>query len=700
MRYLAALLPVDAETLARPAANHDQKVPKVSPGEHPGWTIGPSGEDRPQVESAPVTLPRWVSSIGPESTQEHSELKARSEPRPAVTAASSQFWREQLLPGPAASTGYRTVLLVGTTGAGKTTLIRQLIGTDPVSEPFPATSTFKTTTAETEILCAPGDYYAVAVFAERGRVRSAIEDCVVAAAQALADGRPREVARDALAAHTDERLRLEYVLGSDWLDAAVATVEAALAAEPPEPQDDMGPRVASDPALQALINHLLADVAARFTSLRYGQLLTEEDETWPRCWRFTTDERATLWAGTRRLASNERGSHGTLLSPLVEAIRVRGPLHPTWASEIPYLMVVDTEGLGHVPTTAASLPVAVLEQLERADRIIVVDDATHPMQAAPLAALRQLVMAGQLDKLALCFTHADELVGPNISGPVDRLAVLRRAVNQAVASLRDELGETAWPGLSRQLDSHLFVFGHLNRRLDTRVGVEADAVAELLRLLEWLRAEAAVIDTSSFRPAYRMGDLRSRLMVVAEQFAAAWPELLQRTQWRQVQALCRRVGSGDDGYGDLQPVGQLTALLLDAIRDFTEHPLRWAGVTPADEQQLVVYDQFCRSVASEVLAATRTALAHRHRDRWAAAGELAGPAASSARVGLLTESVFATLTRTAHGEPGLLADVIDLVRSAAQRAGFDIGDVVVPAGDVFGRGSRPDGPGLFQCRGA
>ena len=54
----------------------------------------------------------------------------------------------------------------------------------------------------------------------------------------------------------------------------------------------------------------------------------------------------------------------------------------------------------------------------------------------------------------------------------------------------------------------------------------------------------------------------------------------------------------------------------------------------------------------------------------------------------------------AHGEPGLLADVIDLVRKAAQRAGFDIGDVVVPAGDVFGRGSRPDGPGLFQRRGA
>lgn len=616
--------------------------------------------------------------------------------------ASSLYWREQLLPGPAASTGYRTVLLVGTTGAGKTTLVRQLIGTDPGNEPFPATSTFKTTTAETEILCAPGDYYAVAVFAERSRVRAEIEDCVVAAGTALAEGRPREVARDALAAHTDERLRLEYVLGPDWLDAAVATIESVIALRPVSGLEEMAERVQTEPTLVALVDHLLADVGSRFSTLRYGQLLTEDDESWPRCWRFTTDERSTLFWAIRRLAGNERGSHGTLLSPLVEALRLRGPLHPTWASEIPYLMVVDTEGLGHVPTTAASLSVAVLEQLARADRIVVVDDATHPMQAAPLAALRQLVMAGQLDKLALVFTHADEVVGPNIGSVQDRHALLRRAVNQAVASLRDELGEAAWQGLNRQLDEQMFVLGRLHRRLDRRVDVEAEAMHELHRLLDWLRAEATLIDTSSFRPAYRMSDLRSRLLVVAEQFATQWPEFLRRTHWRQVQALCRRIAGGDDGYAELQPVAQLTALLLDAVRDFAEHPLRWAGVTPSDDQQLLVFDQFCRSVASEILVASRAALADRHRECWHTAGEVSGPAASALRVATLEAEVFSSLPRTDNdGGGSLLGDVIEIVRRTAESAGFDIGDVVIPAGEVFGRNlNRPDGPKFTRRRGA
>ena len=52
--------------------------------------------------------------------------------------------REKTIPlPPREPDGYRHVLLLGTTGAGKTTLVRQLIGTDPSEERFPSTSTSK-----------------------------------------------------------------------------------------------------------------------------------------------------------------------------------------------------------------------------------------------------------------------------------------------------------------------------------------------------------------------------------------------------------------------------------------------------------------------------------------------------------------------------------------------------------------------------
>ena len=59
--------------------------------------------------------------------------------------------REAALPLPSQRRA-TDVLLLGTTGAGKTTVVRQLLGTDPATERFPSTSTAKTTVADTELI--------------------------------------------------------------------------------------------------------------------------------------------------------------------------------------------------------------------------------------------------------------------------------------------------------------------------------------------------------------------------------------------------------------------------------------------------------------------------------------------------------------------------------------------------------------------
>lgn len=54
------------------------------------------------------------------------------------------------------------MILVGPTGAGKTSLLRHLIGTDPEKERFPSTSAARTTISDTEVICAvTEDYEAV-----------------------------------------------------------------------------------------------------------------------------------------------------------------------------------------------------------------------------------------------------------------------------------------------------------------------------------------------------------------------------------------------------------------------------------------------------------------------------------------------------------------------------------------------------------
>ena len=91
----------------------------------------------------------------------------------AVEATPARAWdiRNETLPLPGREEGYSTVMLVGSTGAGKTSLLRHLIGSDPDTDRFPSTSAARTTIADTEVICAESDEYeAVVTFANEWSV--------------------------------------------------------------------------------------------------------------------------------------------------------------------------------------------------------------------------------------------------------------------------------------------------------------------------------------------------------------------------------------------------------------------------------------------------------------------------------------------------------------------------------------------------
>lgn len=122
--------------------------------------------------------------------------------------------RDELLPLPDADQDYRSVLTLGTTGAGKATLVRQLLGADPETERFPSTSTAKTTVADTELIFDPSPIYRAAVtFIGRDEIIDYLTECASEAALAVFRDAPDAEARRRLLDHPNQRFRFSYILG-------------------------------------------------------------------------------------------------------------------------------------------------------------------------------------------------------------------------------------------------------------------------------------------------------------------------------------------------------------------------------------------------------------------------------------------------------------------------------------------------------
>ncbi|MFC5765431.1 ATP-binding protein, partial [Actinacidiphila bryophytorum] len=331
--------------------------------------------------------------------------------------------RQELLPLPSGDDGYRKVLLLGTTGAGKTTVVRQILGTDPTTERFPSTSTAKTTVADTELIATEhGPYRAVVTFVPRDEVIDYLTENVSEAALAALRKRSDEEIRRRLLDHVNQRFRFSYILGrgvasDDDLDLAdedeedfgdidpadygavdmtatnavvVSAVQAlksvvnrhasATIEEFKEIEDDervvdelieesLDSDLRQSDEFHEIVDSLIDEIEKRFSTLDVGELRRNR-QGWPTTWSWESDDRAAFVKTVTRFTSNFAPLFGRLLTPLVNGIRVSGPFQPTWTSEPVRLVLVDGEGLGHTPKSVAALSTHVTTQLQDADAVV------------------------------------------------------------------------------------------------------------------------------------------------------------------------------------------------------------------------------------------------------------------------------------------------------------------------------------------
>ena len=624
--------------------------------------------------------------------------------------------REMVLPGPSQSTGYRTILVIGTTGAGKSTLIRQLMGTS-AHEAFPATSASKTTVAETELLLAPGDFYAVATFMPLTEIQAYLEENVVAAGLAFFDDRPGAEIHARLLDHVDQRFRLRYLLGEPLTGdhpVAVAPDEAlsgnitaivneihrlleeavteevdvmvttgAATAQTPEEELHilLKDRLAANPIVIEIVEFLIAEVRARVAILAPTDVVTSRDG-WPLYWRCHESDRDVFLKRLRTFAGNDHADFGHLLTPIINGLRVRGPFHPSWAREIPYVMLIDREGLGHTPDSVSSLPSSTTRAFDEVDTIIIVDNACQPMQAAPVAAMRQIAAAGHGNKLIVCFTHFEQVHGPNLPTHDARRHHVIASVDQVLSAIGNELGYPTERLLRQRLDCNLYLMARLNEVVTETS--DPPTHAELRWLLGQLRVEAHPLDIGESLPHYGHDQLHRAVQEAVAAYLRYWElrlgvdtdPAIRPAHWSKVRALCVRYArTASDEYESMRPAGDLIAALTDSFRRVVATPEGWTGTIPDEDHEQHICDSLTRLVNARLRPLVTDRLFLDATELWAEARDVTGAGAAQQRAELVYRKILRRQIGAEGGVPmGDYPDFVSAVvhATAVEAAKFGI----------------------------
>jgi hypothetical protein len=347
------------------------------------------------------------------------------------------------------------------------------------------------------------------------------------------------------------------------------------------------------------LDDVMDDIESRFNQLTDGERTLGPGD-WPDLWsyRCPAEDRADFIRLINRFSSNQARQFGTLLTPLVEGIRVRGPFSPTWNGDAPpKLVLMDGEGLGHAASATLSLSTRVTKRYQVSDVILLVDNAQQPMLSAPNSALRSIVSSGQQSKLVLGFTHFDQMRGPNLPNRDAKEQHVLASVDQSVSVLGKEMGRGVENAMKKLIPERSFFLSNLQEQIPTppAKASQRHTAESLRRLLKIVESLSAPPIPESVTPVYDDANLVLSIQKAIVEFRDPWRARLgirsrsdiPSEHWTRVKALTRRLGDlGQDEYDNLRPVADLIACLQEHVRPFLESPLRWEPAKGATDEMM------------------------------------------------------------------------------------------------------------------
>lgn len=549
------------------------------------------------------------------------------------------------LPFPTKEDGYNSAILMGHTGAGKTSFLRCIMGTQ--KDRFPTTATGRTTTCTMEVILSDDkEYELVVTFMTRDLltlyvkecVQNAIIFCIEKKVKATDSQLDSEIA-EKLLTHKELTVRLSYILGHPSMveeeddefddedeemfdeDEKISVMQNQeeinrmvgdikdniekiklisgdfLNSEANQDlSDEEDEEISVEMFLEKndIYNDIIDDIAEeieqKFSILKDGEAVSK-NRGWVNAWHYKTTDRDEFINVAKYFSSNNKAQWGTLLTPIVQFVRIKGNFKPSFTEESPKLILVDGLGLGH-KTTSTSIPTDTTSRFQDVDSIILIDNATSPVMDNTKVAIKTIVESGNTNKLSICFTHMDQLVGDNLRTGKDKVTHVKNSLDSYLTALKEQtppiITESAEAGI---LESCFYMWN-----------IDKDVKASTQKQFEKLFSRIAISNSKSttkesIELSYDEVRLYSFLQQATKDFRVQWRQILaiphrtDKTQhWTKIKALSRRLCEYNiDHYNyELMPIADFLSDITSQLNIFLSEPSQYPDMVTDEEKEEII----------------------------------------------------------------------------------------------------------------
>ncbi|HHC6523829.1 TPA: hypothetical protein ACN34I_000960 [Vibrio parahaemolyticus] len=550
---------------------------------------------------------------------------------------------------------------LGDTGAGKTTIIRKLLGTE--ESKFPTTRQKRTTVAPTEYIIRNGsDFDLTVVLKPLTEIEGYVDEILKDAISKFYKDRTAEKIVKNLRQTSDQRFRLYYLLSASFLEKIAVHIANLLPAledgvrvyqqDFPEDKDETGifvEFVISD--LGALYKDILDNVIAEIQRVTSESCEgTSLGGDW-KLHKYETTDKDVFVQKCKELLSSEIDS----ISPVIEYARIRGNLKAPWLGDDVEAIVIDGEGIGHDTKEAGQLDSRHYDYFYDSDAILLIEESKKPFVAGGKSALKSIYQRGYGDKLLLLFTKLDEVEPYDSDEPndEDRIEDVRDGLDNVLASLRND-------GVDIELNEEkiLYLGGLQNEGM-------ADVGRQQINQAFDLAHNMSRFPQSFVSPIYDFEMLSAFLIGSTKKFNELYRDMLNSQHWKTVEAFNRRMELGIDGFRMFTPITDFEETLNEEMESFIARPLGWQQEV-SDTLKKVSLDSVRRQFNKMVIEFARYEIIKVPHKDWTTAYYYSGRGSTSRR----KADIEAILERSVppFTNPNRVKDFKDSVKHLLEKA--------------------------------